>query len=62
MAVTTINADGLLETSEAEDVNMSGIMTPADEEDLLTLEDEHGGSEDEIQNGRNLLASLTNGQ
>ena len=49
MAVTTINADGLLETSEAEDVNMSDTLNPADEENLLTSEDEHGGSEDEIR-------------
>ena len=52
MAVTTINADGLLETSEAEDVNMSDILNPIDEENILTPEDEHGGSEDEIQNGQ----------
>ena len=50
MAVTTINADGLLETSEAEDVNMSDIMNPADEENLLMPEDEHDGSEDKTQN------------
>ena len=42
----------MAETSEGEDVNMSDIMNPADEEDLLALEDEHGGSEDEIQNGQ----------
>ena len=67
MAVTTINAYCLLETSEAEDVNISQfheryILNTVDEEKLLTPEDEHGGSEDEIQMDRNLLAPLTDGQ
>ena len=31
---------------------MSDILNPADEENLLTPEDEHGGSKDEIQNGQ----------
>ena len=44
MVVTTINADGLLETSEAEDVNMSDILNTVDEEILITPEDEHCGS------------------
>ena len=52
LAVTTVNADGLLETSETEDVDMSDILNTVDEENLLTPEDGHGGSEDEIQNGQ----------
>ena len=52
MAVTAINAGGLLETSEVEDVNMSDILSTIDEENLLTPEDENGGSEEEIKNGQ----------
>ena len=46
MAVTTINADSLLETSEAENVNMSDILNPTDEENLPASWKTHCGAVD----------------
>ena len=62
MAVRTINADALLETSEVEDVNISNILYTIDEENLPTRRMRIVEAKRKSRMGRNLLAPLMNGQ